>query len=377
MSQKLIVAVPRELKIDQICALFVRLVVELQQVTNLMTASFAEVMAHTQLLFRDNDDTELPAGAIQVDWTPYNQLSEQFASATGAQAAIGKIDDLEDFQYLVSLLDANNAEGVLVKGPESLAKMLRRIYELDRGAFRSLYGDPAAQDFDTFRCRVLALYWPLIQLFFRAANVDLAAVKVIENPFSTNGMLMMLGIVGEQGGDMIANFQHAEELVAARMERAESKVRKAWETARQFNVPANDGSVVNGWFIETDDRLVPGLFLEQHRAQTGVLIVKRTDDSGRYTIFTTGQQDLTFLQAELTRREPVAEWYLFHKAPQSAMLLNGSASRAATPSMLGSSVVIRLVQDHVMYQKPARRDDAAKFNREGRGRRTPSRSGSY
>jgi hypothetical protein len=323
----------------------------------LFTTPFNEVLDFVELVFRDDDDTVLPADGIEVDWTPYNRLAPEygFGSATDAQAAIAKIDDLEDVAHLVGLLNDNNARGRLRQGNNgSLVTMLRHLYECDRGILRSLYGDPSAQTFDLFRIRIICLYWQLIQLFFRAANVNLAAVKKLDNPFTFDGINEMSTIVRENPNALLGQFNAAADVVDRRLDEAEQKVSRLRPTSFMIQLADGSGSKPCG-LIETNDRLVASQWFQLNGGKYGVVIVRRTD-TRQYSIFCRGQQDFTDLRDALVAADADGAWYLEHKPPQSPMLLNGSASRSAAISELRPQQVIDLVREHVRfvpYVKPA------------------------
>lgn len=346
-QENVVLALPREPKIDQLCALFVRMIGLFG--FRVLTGSFAEVVANVRFVFRDTEDAELPAGAASVDWNPYHVGG--FGSATEEQGNLlfQKVGSKPAVAHLVSLLNSNNQSGTLRKSKDSLATLLRRVYELDRGSFRSLWGDPQTkQDFTTFRVRVIALFWPLLQLYFHASETDLEAVKAIDNPFSFAGMREMLEIIGDEAdeGGIEESLRHAESLVKARMKRAEEKAQTAVDGAKKFEIARQGGGKIRCLSIETDDRLVPAQVLKQNRL--GVLVVRRTDTK-QYSVFCTGRQNFSALRAALVAKEGDGVWYLEDKPPQSPMLLNGSASRAAKPSQLKPAEVIALVEEHVKY----------------------------
>lgn len=354
MSEKIVFAVPREPKIDQIFALFIRMWCVLKEVPNFLETPLRDLLEkHVAIVFRD-EGTKLPVGAIPVDWESYNKT--RWGSATEQQArecnlVNGDHENIPGLRHLVHLLNDNNQKGTLRRGEGSLVLLLRKAYELDRGSFRSHCGEDFDRSFDTFRLRILCLYWPVVQTYFMACEMCPEEVEEIKNPFTLDGLAAVMETCNcpdLQIDDDMKPFEDLETLVERREAKARERARSL-KPYQSFQVPTG-GQWETGHHIEVDDRLVATNYLEIHRREVAVLIVRRRD-TRQYAVFTTGQQSFQNLFDELHRIEP-GRWHLEDRNKAvSPMLLNGSASRDAVPSDLKPTELIELVKNHFVYRR--------------------------
>ncbi len=329
-SKSHVVVVPNELTIDKMFSLFV-------YTREVLGFTLEQMDIHFEDEYLGKG---IPEGIPDIDVRQkYNKRG--FGSALECLARVfPKLHRVLGMDHLIDILNRNNKTGYLKSDSLSLVWLIRQMPRLAHNCSPRQH-----------RLYIIGLFWSVCEIYFAAAqndeNCGLDTVTSLQNPFTMEGYMKMWDTIESayEGDPRFSEFDELFTRADAREEQAQERA-IAIQPTHTFEVRSINGGKVVGHYIESDDDRVPRRYFHLHPEV--LVLLARKPEKRNYAVFTRGSQNLNPLFQALSNQEP-DRWDLV-PGGGSAMLLNGSSTRARQASDLKPLELIELVTTHLRYR---------------------------